>query len=60
MPDVGSAIVGGVILGAGIGIGAVTGTLSGAAIGGIIGIAGDAISAGSVLGDEINPDRHSS
>ena len=52
--DVGSAIVGGAILGAGIGIGAATGTLSGAAIGGLIGIAGDAITAADTLGYEDN------
>ncbi len=52
--DIGSAIVGGAILGAGVGIGAVTGTLSGMAIGGIIGFAGDAISAGGALGSDTN------
>lgn len=53
--DIGSAIVGGAILGAGIGIGAFSGTFSGAVIGGLIGLGGDAITAGDVLGDDFGP-----
>lgn len=54
--DVGSAIVGGAILGAGIGIGAVNGTLSGVAISGILGVAGDAIAVSYLLSQEKDDD----